>query len=129
MPLEALKKALIALEAAAEKKARDGIVLELKGLTTFTDYFVIVTGETDVHIRAVADAVEEALSKAGEHMHHIEGYEDARWVLLDYGDVIVHIFSPEAREFYALELLWGDAPVVARQTEEGAPVRVDHERP
>lgn len=116
--LDAREKALMALEAAVGKKGKEGVILELRGLTDFTDYFVIVTGETDVHIRAIADAVVEALEAVGERPHHVEGYEDARWVLIDCDDVIVHIFSPEFREFYNLEGLWGDAPVVARQEEE-----------
>lgn len=100
------------------RKAAEGVVLELRGLTDFTDYFVIVTGETDVHIRAITDTVVEVLEAAGERPHHIEGYEDARWVLIDCDDVVVHVFGPEFREFYNLEGLWGDAYVVAHQEEE-----------
>ena len=116
--LDAREKALLSLEAAVGRKGKEGVILELRGLTDFADYFVIVTGETDVHIRAIADAVIDALEAAGEKPHHVEGYEDARWVLIDCGDVIVHIFNPEFREFYNLEGLWGDAPVIARQEEE-----------
>ncbi|HIE09509.1 MAG TPA: ribosome silencing factor, partial [Armatimonadetes bacterium] len=87
--LDAREKALLSLEAAVGRKGKEGLILELRGLTDFADYFVIVTGETDVHIRAIADAVIDALEAAGEKPHHVEGYEDARWVLIDCGDVIV----------------------------------------
>ncbi len=110
--MDARDRALIAAHAAEEHKAEAVVVLDLRGLTLITDYFVICTGETTVQIRAIAEAVEEAMHAAGARLQHREGTEHARWVLLDYGDVVVHIFGPEERKYYRLERLWQDARVV-----------------
>ncbi|MDR5694769.1 MAG: ribosome silencing factor [Armatimonadota bacterium] len=109
MASEALARALRIAEVAAEKKGEDILVLDLRELTLVTDYFVICTGTTTIQIRAIAEAVEEAMSKEGRHPLGREGLEDGRWVLLDYGDVVVHLFAPEERKYYKLERLWGDA--------------------
>ena len=88
------------------------VVLDMRALVDYTDYFLILSGESNVQVRAIADAVEEDLEKAGIAPWHVEGREDGRWVLLDYSDLVVHVFLEEAREFYDLERLWGDAPRV-----------------
>ncbi len=92
-----------------KKKAEDIVLLDLKKLSSVTDYFVICSTASDIQARVVADAVLEGL-KDGDIINHQEGYEAARWILIDCLDVILHIFRPEVREFYGLERLWGDAP-------------------
>jgi ribosome-associated protein len=105
--------ALKAACAAADKKACDIIVQEVREVLLITDYFVIVTGANARQVDAITDAVEEALRKEfGIKPIGREGLEEQTWVLLDYGDVVVHIFQPELREFYRLESLWSDAPLV-----------------
>ncbi|SDG93113.1 ribosome-associated protein [Selenomonas sp. WCT3] len=96
-------------EAASDKKARDIVVMDMQGLTSSTDYFVICSANTATQVRAIADNVEEEMDKAGISFDHKEGYREGEWVLMDYGDVVVHVFMQEAREYYALEHLWGDA--------------------
>ena len=103
----------LVLEALADRKAVDALVLDLRGLCTATDYFVIVSGTSDAHVRGMADHLVEALAPRGVAPHHVEGMAQGRWVLLDYMDFVVHVFHPELRDFYQLERLWGDAPVVA----------------
>jgi ribosome-associated protein len=108
-----LAKALRAAETAEARRAEDVVVLDLRDQTLVTDYFVIATGTSRVQIRAVIDAIAEGLDD--ERPRGVrEGDEAAGWVLLDYGDVVVHVFAPEARAFYRLERLWADAPTVAR---------------
>jgi ribosome-associated protein len=106
------RMALMARDAALSKRANDPVILEMKSLTPITDYFVITSGTSGVHNRAIADAVEERLDKERIKVDHIEGYEEARWILLDYGDVVVHIFIESLRDFYGLENLWGDAKII-----------------
>jgi ribosome-associated protein len=107
------KWALIAARAADDKKAADIIVQEVRRLLLITDYFVIATGVNNRQVDAIAEAVEEALRKeAGIKPIGREGLDEQTWVLLDYGDIVVHIFQPELREFYRLESLWSDAPLV-----------------
>lgn len=96
-------------EAALERNARDGLVLDLRGLSDATDFFVIVSGDSDVHTRAVAENIVEKTEEAGEAPSGIEGQSAGRWILIDYIDVVVHVFLPAARDFYQLERLWGDA--------------------
>ena len=98
-----------AVQAAADKKAEDIIVLDLRKAAGFTDYFVIASGQSTRQIRAIADAVTEQLKAAKVRPSHIEGYERSEWVLIDCFDFIVHVFSREARAFYGLERLWGSA--------------------
>ena len=102
-----------ALEAADDRKARDILTLDLRGLTNTTDFFVVASGTSDAHVRGVADSVLERMHHLGVHAHHVEGLQGGRWALLDYFDFVVHVFHPEARAFYQLERLWNDAPVVA----------------
>ncbi len=101
------------VDALLDRKAVDPVVLDLRGLTAATDYFVIVSGTSAAHVRGMAEHLVTALAPAGVEPHHVEGLAQGRWVLLDYVDFVVHVFHPELREFYQLERLWGDAPVVA----------------
>ena len=94
-----------------EKKASKIKILDLRRLTDITDYFVICSAEVELHARAIADHIVESLEKKGIKSWHSEGYKSSRWILLDYVDVVVHIFLEESREFYELEKLWGDAKV------------------
>ena len=103
------KQLALAIAAAAEKKANDFAVLDLRKATGFTDFFVICSGTNPRQIRAIADSVTEALADAGAKPAHVEGYERSEWILLDYFDFIVHVFAPETRVFYGLERLWGNA--------------------
>lgn len=95
-----------------EKQALDVAIMDLRKLSAMADYFVIATGSVDVHVRAIVDHVNRSLqSSESVKPHHMEGYSHMNWVLLDYGDIVVHVFQPDSREFYQLERLWGDAPV------------------
>ena len=96
--------------AALEKKAEDVVVLDLHKLQAFTDYFVIATGTSDRQVQAIARAIEETLHLKKEKPIGIEGLQAGRWVLIDYGDVVAHVFYTEDREYYQLERLWADAP-------------------
>ncbi len=106
--------ALAAARAMDAKRAEDVVVLDIGRHTAIADYFVIASGQTAVQIRAIVDAVEEAMEAEGARLIHHEGDPHARWVLLDFGDVVVHIFGPEARRFYQLEGLWADATILER---------------
>ncbi len=114
MVVESRHKALLAAEAAEAKLADRVVVLDLQEHTPVTDFFVIASGTNRVQIKAITEGVEEALGAAGERPAHTEGRDDGRWVLLDFGDVVVHIFAPREREYYNLERLWGDAPLLER---------------
>jgi ribosome-associated protein len=108
-PLESKDKALKAARAAQDKKAKDILVLGLKGLTPIADYFVICSGESTTQVKAIAEQVEEKFDEADIKPLGIEGLKYSHWVLMDYGDVIIHIFEQETRTFYELEKLWIDA--------------------
>ena len=95
--------------AALEKKAGNVVLLDLRKLETLTDFFVICTGDVDQHVRAIVDHIERQMRQKGERVLHREGMESANWVLLDYVNVVVHVFRPSFREFYRLEDLWSDA--------------------
>jgi ribosome-associated protein len=99
--------------AALDKKALDVVVLDLRKASAFTDFFVISTGTNVRQVQAIADAVEDALRRKGIRPALVEGYERGEWVLIDYFDFIVHVFTPATREFYSLERLWGDAERMA----------------
>ena len=99
-----------AVEAARDKKALRVTVLDLRGAEAFTDLFVVCTASNVRQAQAIADAIEERLRERGRRVAHVEGYDRAEWVLLDYFDFIVHVFTAATREFYALERLWGKAP-------------------
>ncbi len=104
--------ALTAAKALDDKKGQEIKVLETAGLTTLADYFVICTATSTTQIKALADICEKTLKDAGEPPHHVEGHRGGTWVLLDFSSVVVHIFMDEARKFYDLERLWGDAKPV-----------------
>jgi ribosome-associated protein len=108
--VKAEKLALWAASLLQDKKAGDPAILDLKKLTTMCDFFVLCHGTSDTHVRGLADYLEEEFKKKHLLAGTVEGYREAEWVLIDLGDVIVHIFSEAAREFYDLERLWGDAP-------------------
>jgi ribosome-associated protein len=100
---------LTAVRAADSRKAQDIKVLDLSGITSFTDYFVICSGSNSRQIQAIADEISQRLKKRGELPISLEGYQQAEWILMDYADFIVHVFSPKAREYYDLERLWRQA--------------------
>jgi ribosome-associated protein len=97
-------------EIASDRKARDIRVLDVGSLVGYTDYFLICSGGTERQTKAIHDAIHEALKAEGVYPARTEGAREARWILMDYGDCVVHIFTPEARAFYRLEQLWGEAP-------------------
>jgi ribosome-associated protein len=98
-----------AVRAALDKKASDVVLLDLRSTPAFTDFFVLCSGQNTRQVKAIADAVEEALRAAKVRPSHIEGYDRAEWILMDYFTFIVHVFTPQTRAFYSLERLWGDA--------------------
>jgi len=107
-----------AVAAAEDRKALDLKVLHLQQVSDFTDYFVICSGTNERQVQAIADAVQERLRANRVRPLHVEGYNRGQWVLLDYGDLVVHVFQEEPRRFYALERLWGDAPDVTAELRE-----------
>jgi len=98
-----------ALHAAAEKKALDPTVLDLRGISTFTDFFLIFTGANRRQVQAISDEIVEQLKRNGSPAARVEGYQNAEWILIDYGDFVVHVFEEKARRFYDLERLWREA--------------------
>lgn len=108
--LETVEKLKAIIEAASEKKAKDTEILQLTGLSIMTDYFVICSGESTTQVRTIVDYIEEQLKKAGVKPYGIEGYSNSKWVLMDYSDIIVHVFEEETRQYYEIEKLWIDAP-------------------
>ena len=108
LPLD-LKRAI---ELAVDRKGQEMLLLDLRGLSNSTDYFLLVNGTSDTHVRAIADHIIDELRKEGMKADHIEGLRTGRWVLIDFIDFVIHVFHPTAREFYQLERLWGDAPAV-----------------
>lgn len=119
-PLDSKSCALIAARAADEKKATDIMVQEVRDLIGVTDYFVIVTASNNRQVEAIVDEIEDQERIQG-HIKplHREGTQDGTWALLDYGNFIVHVFQPETREFYRLEALWNDAPIIDLAAEAG----------
>lgn len=107
---EALARRAAAL--CLELKAADVVVLNLAGVTDMSDFFVIASGTSDTHVRSIAQHVMEKLGSEGTRVHHEEGVSQGRWALLDYVDIVVHVFHPTLRQFYQLERLWGDAEVI-----------------
>ena len=117
------ERVLAALHAASEKKAIEPVVLDLREIASFTDYFVIVSGANERQVQAISDEVYETLKKAGHAAARVEGYKTAEWILLDYGDFVVHVFEQKARKFYDLERLWRESKRVelpAEFTGEGS---------
>jgi len=114
VPLEAIEIAKKIVEAAADKQASDIVLLDTRKVCSFADYFVICNGESERQIEAIRQAIDEVLKKEAIAPHHSEGNANSGWMLLDLGDIIVHIFSPFEREYYQLEQLWSKAPIVVR---------------
>ncbi|HSQ25340.1 MAG TPA: ribosome silencing factor [Pyrinomonadaceae bacterium] len=98
-----------ALQAASEKKALDPTVLDLRGISSFTDFFLIFTGANRRQVQAISDEIVEQLKRHGSPAARVEGYQNAEWILIDYGDFVVHVFEEKARRFYDLERLWREA--------------------
>jgi len=119
-----LKKELkLAVEAVRDKKAYDLVILNLKNICNFADYFLICHGTSTRQVQAICDSIEEKLYTSNIRCNHIEGKQDGHWVLMDYSDFIVHIFTKEHRDFYNLERLWGDAKRVPIPPEEIRPLK------
>jgi len=112
MTASSKKKSLTSIHAALEKKAEDIVLLNMKGIVSYADYFLICNGRSDRQVQAIAQSIETALKKLGYQALGIEGMSHGRWVLIDYGDVIVHVFQESIRGFYDIEGLWVDAPRV-----------------
>ena len=102
----------IAIRALEDRKAEDIRVIDITDVSVIADYFIIASGTNALQVQALSDSVEEALGKAGYEPRHIEGYRSANWILMDYNDIIVHIFSDEQRIFYDLERIWRDGKVM-----------------
>lgn len=105
-------KARRAARAALDKKAVDLTVLDVQGVSSVTDYFLVCSGRSAPHVKTIADAIREELKADGVRPLHTEGQPESGWVLLDYGDVLMHVFLEDTRAYYALERLWGDAPSI-----------------
>jgi ribosome-associated protein len=108
--LDAEQKTALASAALLDKKAQQAVLLDLRGLTLIADFFLICSGTSSVHVKTLADAVRERLARESVKPYGLEGYAQGQWVLLDFGDLMVHVFAPEERDFYSLERLWADAP-------------------
>jgi ribosome-associated protein len=104
-----LERALLCARVADENKGKDTLVLDMRGITPLYDFFVLTTGNSRRQIHTIAEEVDAALHSAGDQRLSIEGFEASRWVVQDYGDLVVHVFDPDSREYYALEELWADA--------------------
>ena len=111
MEQTSIQMAKLAIQAMEDKKAEDIKVIDISEVSVIADYFLIAGGTNPNQIRAMCDNVQEVLGRAGFDCRQIEGYDTANWVLMDFGDVIVHIFDKDARDFYNLERIWKDAPV------------------
>jgi ribosome-associated protein len=109
-PASSWERVVECSRAALDRKAQELVVLATRELTSIADYFVICSGRSDTQVQAIADAVEQHLSQLGERPQHVEGREHGQWVLIDFGDVVVHVFNEPVRSFYDLERLWSRAP-------------------
>jgi ribosome-associated protein len=113
-----LRRARIAARVAAENRGRDIVILDLRELTSMFDFFVLVSGASRRQLHAVSEEIDRVMEEElGDRRMGIEGYEESRWILLDYGDVVIHMFEPETRAYYALEELWGQAKRVPLEDE------------
>ena len=118
LTLPALDRACLCARVAADNKARDVVVLDMRGITPLYDFFVLATGNSRRQIHTITEETDAAMRQQGDLRLAVEGYEGSKWVVQDYGDVVVHVFAPETREYYALEDLWADAPKVDWQCYE-----------
>lgn len=112
---ESKKMARIAVQALEDKKAEDLTILDISGVSVIADYFIIASGNNRNQVQAMADNAEEALGRAGYEPKQIEGYQSANWILMDYKDIILHIFSEEDRSFYDLERIWRDGKQISKE--------------
>ncbi len=110
--MDSREAALLMARTAEDRKGSDVIILDIRKITLVADYFLITSAPSTIRVKAIADAIAESAKQNGLEILHTEGHGTARWVLLDYGSVVVHVFLEEERLFYNLERLWGDAPVV-----------------
>lgn len=110
-----LERACLAAYVAAENKGRDVLVLDMRGITPLYDFFVLATGASRRQIHTITEEIDDALHGQGDRRLSVEGYEASKWVVQDYGDVIVHVFDDSTRQYYAIEELWADAPRVEWQ--------------
>lgn len=113
MVLSAEEKVRLSARAALEKKAEGVVILDLKGISGVADFFLVASAQSTIQIQAIVEAIEQALKTQGVRLLHSEGVPESGWLLLDYGDVVIHVFLEETRSFYALERLWGDAPLLS----------------
>lgn len=127
--LSSEEKRDIIVQAAEDKKANYISALDLRGKTLIADFFVICSGTSNIHIRSIADGIMEAMEKRGIRQRNIEGYSEASWVLLDYGDVVAHIMSEGQRDYYKLEGLWGSSGRPAQAAPEPAGETAPSDRP
>ena len=110
--MNSLEIACLCARAADQRKAENVMVLDVRKISSVTDFFVIASGQVEQHLKAIRDEVDEKLHEAGVKARAVDGFPMSQWVVMDYTDVLVHIFAEKTREFYALEKLWGDAPVI-----------------
>ncbi|MBW2316068.1 MAG: ribosome silencing factor [Deltaproteobacteria bacterium] len=115
--MERLDKAQLIVDSALDRKAEGLVALDVREIASFTDTFVFATGGSDRQVRAITDAITEAMREAGDPVLGVEGYREGRWVLIDANDAIVHVFTPDGREHYGLERLWSDAPEIPLRVE------------
>ena len=115
--LSSLERACLSARVAADNKARDVAVLDMRGITSLYDFFVLASGQSRRQVHTVCEEIDAALYREGDKRLSIEGYEASKWVVQDYGDVVVHVFDPDTREYYGLEDLWADAGRVDWQRE------------
>ena len=108
-----MEKKEIAIEVLKNKKAQDIKVIDISELSILADYFIIATGTSSTHVQSLAENLEEKLNEAGFDIHHKEGFRSGSWILLDYYDIVIHLFSKEERDFYNLERLWADATTIS----------------
>ena len=113
-PIDAAEYARIAVDVASDKFASDVVILDIRKSSDFTDYFVILTGESARQLRNLSDEIEKALQAVDVLVHHIEGTPNSGWILHDYGDVIIHMFDPERREYYNIERAWPESTELLR---------------
>lgn len=121
--MKSKEKALLFARVACDKKALDLVILEIKDLSSFADYFIICSGESTRQVQAIAEHLEINLKEQGIRPLGTEGAQGGRWVLLDYGDVIIHVFHETEREYYDLESLWGDCPRIAFDEKQPPPAK------
>jgi ribosome-associated protein len=116
--LKGLERAFLAAKTAEDNRGTDVVLLDMRELTSMFDFFVIVSGTSRRQLHAMSEEIDRVLADEGDRRLGIEGYGESRWILLDYGDVIVHLFEPETRDYYALEQLWGNAKRVPYKSRE-----------